>query len=534
MRFLIAAAFAAAALGCAPPAELTGEASLAAMHPIVGGQYTGTLDSIYFGAARELTLDLECGPEAGGWAEYVSPDISCFSVITFVGATDDARFYEDTTLSGCPEGLLVLRAKPPDGIHARWSVPGDTMTTEEGYLHLTDPSRCEPCEDCAPAPGAMPEPVPETSSGLCDVPDGNLCDGGMCISGACVPTAASGSGSCDDGNPCTNDYRVSLGPTSAFCVHPKKADGTVCGGDPTKDDYGRCDNGICAWTNWTCVDGGAGASCGDDIDGTCTSDGVCCYGCIDSTGACQDVECWGLLNGAACPDDNVCIDGGTCGYMTIDGIIQGECITGLCCLDPATCQTPACGEYGDVSVSAAASCDDGNPCSLDHRVWLGPSSSYCAHKALPGGTECTVGSCTGTCYPPKLDGTPGHCSCGGGLSVVGCNDGNPCTIDKAIWLGPSSMYCIRNQEQDGTVCGAIGDSYGVCVGGSCAWSSWGCDPPPKQCATSNDCFINQCADSWCDDGVCKHATKESGLTCFGGGGNGIPTYIGTCDECTCN
>lgn len=103
--------------------------------------------------------------------------------------------------------------------------------------------------------------------------------------------------SCNDGNPCTTDTLIQ-GIVGPICVRTTVSDGTVCGGSDTNEIYGRCEGGMCSWSNWHCVDGGLGTICNDGAD-ICASDGVCCVGCTTATGAC--LTCFGVMHGQQCP-----------------------------------------------------------------------------------------------------------------------------------------------------------------------------------------------------------------------------------------
>jgi hypothetical protein len=113
-------------------------------------------------------------------------------------------------------------------------------------------------------------------------------------------------------------------------------------------------------------------------------------------------------------------------------------------------------------VKECASCDDGEPCSIDGcgATPCSAAGSSCTRASRPGGTPCDDGmACTvnDTCGTPQL---PALC---GGQPVI-CDDGNPCTDDACdgatgqCVFTPNSAPCT-----DGSLC-TVGDT---CSGGTC-------------------------------------------------------------------
>ena len=49
----------------------------------------------------------------------------------------------------------------------------------------------------------------------------------------------------------------------------------------------------------------------------------------------------------------------------------------------------------------------------------------------------------------------------------------------------------------------------------------------EPCILSGECFVNQCIQSQCVGGYCRHRPYPDGDLCFDGG------EIGTCDTCRC-
>lgn len=128
---------------------------------------------------------------------------------------------------------------------------------------------------------------------------------------------------------------------------------------------------------------------------------------------------------------------------------------------------PAPEEIGEAA-EMFTSCNDANPCTADTYI-DGAAGPVCLHEALPGGTRCSVGACSSTCYPPKQTETGiihGYCACPGCQSHCACDDGNPCTWD----------YCDGGECTHGTRDGlSCGDEYplGTCRGSWCCFG-WDC------------------------------------------------------------
>jgi hypothetical protein len=368
--------------------------------------------------------------------------------------------------------------------------------------------------------------------------DGTVCttlggESGACLDGVCCvcvnPLLKTCITTCDDRNPCTADSCGTKG-----CLHEVVRNGTACGG-------GRC------------------------------VDGRCCTGCIDSTGTCRgngegDPEFCGL-GGVTCAvckdDDNVCSDDicnnlGKCEYppkengvqCESDGDIcngtsrceQGQCKDGapLNCNNNNPCVTTSCDPAkGCIVENNTASCEDGDPCTVNDRCSGGSCQAGTGVKCEDN-NPCTenercdskVGGCVHDDVAPNTgcddrNGCSTNDRCDGDGRCVGtggpqCKDGNPCTIDGC---NAGTQVCdFTGLEDAGTPCvpsddkcilNASCNAQGVCTGGvakdcndsnPCTEDS--CDPTTGECVTT-DLEGDECSDDsacttndHCDRGAC--------------------------------
>ena len=281
---------------------------------------------------------------------------------------------------------------------------------------------------------ALP-PQPE----ICDGADNN-CDG------------VTDEGSCDDGNPCTEDSCDGKGG----CGH-KALDGASC----------DADGNVCT-QNDACVGAkctpGKAKNC-DDLN-ACTQDA-----CLPSSGCTQTAD-----DGAPCSDGNPCTIGDTCkGAGCTPGTPKAcaggdACTLAKCNLGDGTCtyanagngtpcddslnctQDDACG--AGLCVGLPVACTDGNACTLDA---CDPKSG-CTFKALGAGL-CSDGSACTSGDACVL----GACI---GQAVV-CDDNNACTLDQCDPLSGCVHAFLSGACEDGDPC-TSGDvcSSGVCSSGA--------------------------------------------------------------------
>ncbi len=275
-------------------------------------------------------------------------------------------------------------------------------------------------------------------------------------------------GTCDDGNPCTEDSCAGADGCQHIALDGDEClDGDVC----TVTDH--CEAGVCVGQPVNCDDGN---DCTID-----TCDGL--GGCVHATASalCDD--------GDACTLGDTCKDSACVGSVTLD------------CDDGNACTTESCGATGCVYETNTEPCDDGNACSAD---------DSCANKVCQGtpltcddNNPCTTDTCDakqGCIHTPNTQPcTDGNlCTtkdvCADGVCLPGspsiCDDGNPCTDDscdgdKGCVFTPNFAEC-----DDGNTC-TTKDS---CVKGNCVGLG------DITCDDGNACTTDSCES---DDG-CTH------------------------------
>ena len=324
-----------------------------------------------------------------------------------------------------------------------------------GLLDCSDGNPCT-ADSCDAKSGC----VHANSGGACS--DDNACTlGDACAGGACQPGVTL---DCEDGNPCTaNACDPALGCTATVVEGIACTDGNLC----TTGD--SCAAGVCAGTgSLGCDDGNP---CSNDL---CTPEAGCAH----------------LPNAATCTDGNACTSGDVC--------VNAVCTPGnsVDCNDNNACTADSCqAATGCTHKASAAACDDGNPCT---------TSDLCKAGACQGGPalDCDDGNgCTKDACDPAVgctstaddgaacsDGnvcTSGDACLAGACvvsGVLGCDDGNPCTIDGCNAGAGCSHKARSGACDDGNAC-TLGDACwnAVCTGGS-----------PKDCGDGNPCTADSC------------------------------------------
>ncbi len=433
-----------------------------------------------------------------------------------------------------------------DGADGAADAPADVTATPDATPDAADTADgdaaplCHTDDECATLLGALGGcrtahcgttgcvalPVADSTTcatdALCPAP-------GVCSDGACQPTAKA----CDDGQPCTVDSCVASG-----CQHTAKPDGVGgCDGD-SPCTVGVCTAGIC---NPGVVITGACRIDGACYDGGASQPGKPCARCLPESAT----TTWSILDVGPCDDGNACTHDDVCGAAgACDGVPA-------VCTDDNPCTDNGCdSKTGCVALANAATCDDGNSCSLTEACKSGaclpltwntcddgnpctsdqcdavlgcvhaPTSGPCQFDADPCTTdECVGGACVGVPVASV-------CVIAGTCVPAGTSaDGQPCLICDPT-IADDSWTPLNNKDcDDGNACTA-GD---LCYDGACIGAVGLCDD--KNPCTKNNCTpTTGCvflpANVPCDDG--NQCT--SGDDCATGKCVGLAMPASACDD----
>ena len=207
---------------------------------------------------------------------------------------------------------------------------------------------------------------------------------GMSQSGAAY-VFLTGTGACDDGNPCTIDT----------------CDGV--GGCKISLSTGSCDDGNPCTLGEACAAG----QCVGGTPNTCDDGNLCTNDSCDVGLGCSHAD-----NSSPCDDREPCTGPDVCQ--------GGSCTTTpLTCDDGDGCTIDSC-TYGVGCQNTAVVCDDQNPCTED--VCSAATGQVCANPPKVGAPTCDDGNAC----------TAGD-ACGSGACVPGpapqCDDGIACSTD---------------------------------------------------------------------------------------------------------
>jgi hypothetical protein len=439
-----------------------------------------------------------------------------------VETADGANSYQCVNTAGvCPCSNLAIDsalATPCEAINEQGSCEGVRICEESGLSAcsadepvaetcngidddcngLTDEGTCDDGNDCTVdtcdgADGCKYEALTE---GECL--DGDACTiADHCEEGVCVGQVVD----CDDGNPCTVSTCDGLGGCKHENVVAVCDDGDAC----TLGDL--CQEGECT--------GSASLTCDDG--NPCTDD------------SCGEAGCLFEANTADCDDGNACTSGDTCA----GGACKGEQVV---CDDKNLCTTDSCNiEIGCVNANNTQPCDDSDGCTQGDVCADGACKAGAA-ATCEDGNPCTDDACDGKlgCVftPNVLDcDDKSSCTTGDGcvegncigLGDLSCDDGNPCTEDACLPNGGCTNTVVAGPCDDGNAC-TVNDA---CVNGACASGlSLSCDdgnPCTGEACEGGDCVFTP-ADGDCDDG--NNCTTESACS----GGACVGTKALTCDD----
>jgi len=253
--------------------------------------------------------------------------------------------------------------------------------------------------------------------------------------------------SCDDHNPCTDDYLVGAG-CAARCVHmpvtdPRPGDGCCLPGrtfylDP--DCPSICGDGIVDRPAELC-DFGAGAGCPDQ-NASCGTPDVCTTYAVtgradNCSAACVGTPITACVGGdGCCPAGCTAVDDGDCPSICGDGVVETSefCDRAITAGQPGAC---------------ARTCDDGDACTFDQASGsVEGCSRSCTHAYITGcisNDGCCPAACTAEtdsdCAPTCGDNRVGAgetCDPPSSCPTSCRDDGDPCTTEQ---LTGSSETC---------------------------------------------------------------------------------------------
>ncbi|HVU51172.1 MAG TPA: hypothetical protein VHL80_10825 [Polyangia bacterium] len=397
-------------------------------------------------------------------------------------------------------------------------------------------------------------PTTCAGDGDCD-PSGYYCSGGACTAKAaqggactadkqclgtnkCVDGVCCGSASCGSCQACnvamhlgvcfalpagaTDPKGACIDHLAASCGTNGKCDGA--GGCQKYADGTQCAPASCPSPSFTLVKPGLCASGACDTSATsscapymcngttgcrttCSGDGDCASGnfCdLLPVGSCQGAQ----VNGATCNraaqcQSGNCVDGFCCSASSCGGCqvcnATGSCVdnNGIACTTTDKCHVAAGVCAGGSCSSAAISCDDGNPCTLDSCN----GATGCVHVNVANGTGCDDGNaCTQTD------------TCVAGV----CTGGNPVAcapLDQCHAAGtcnPATGTCTNPTKSDGAPCsdGNACTQTDTCVAGVCTGGV------PLTCAALDQCHVAGVCDP--GTGACSNPAKTDGALCNDG------------------
>ena len=264
---------------------------------------------------------------------------------------------------------------------------------------------------CDPETGAC-EATPVEDETACD--DGDVCTTGeVCAAGVCEPGTPLDCSHLD--TECTEGECNSV---TGSCQAVRAPDDSVCDDANLCTIGDICTDGVCSGELFDC------SAVDDDCnEGVCDPEtGACVRSPLPGDTVCDD--------GEACTNDDVCTDG-SCGGTPMDcSSSEDDCNDAVCNSTTGACEPVPLGD--------GTGCDDGDPCTTGDTCSSGVCGGGpmdCTH--LDGG--CAVGECdptTGACTAVNLD------------EGASCDDGDPCTVDDACAGGRCDGMPVVTADND--------------------------------------------------------------------------------------
>ncbi len=440
----------------------------------------------------------------------------------------------------------------------------DSCQGDSGCVHLPGALTCsdtEPCttDSCDPKLGCQ---FPAASTGTCD--DGNACtDKDGCTAGKCAGTVIN----CDDSNVCTTDscddktgcsYKPNDGKAcnadddACTPLDVCAASKCVAGAKKSCADQGPCIAATCDKATGNCSFAAILGAC-DDGD-PCTSgdackDGVCNSGvskiCDDknpcTTDACdkKSGDCAYAPGTFACDDGNPCTSGDTCG----GGQCTGQAIDAAkVCDDKNVCTKDVCSPIsGCVHSNADGPCDDGNACTVNDICAGGvctPGSNAGCQCQIDG--DCASKEdgnlCNGTLFCDVSIPAAKACKIKPG-SIVTCDAGKD-TACATAQCAPLTGQCGMVNKTDAIPCNdsSLCTSGDACKTGLCTGTQANCEDnnpcTTDSCAADKGCVHAPASGPGCDDGdVCTTSDTCANGICKGAAKNCDDANACTTDSC---
>jgi hypothetical protein len=377
--------------------------------------------------------------------------------------------------------------------------------------------RCDVCNDCQTCTNNSCVATSGNACGTCQVCNAGSCDpravGAVCSGGHCAAgNTCCTENACIKGTSCVASADANCGSNGNTCVDCGQC-GTCSGGE-CADREGSCDDGDPCTENDTCSNG---TCAGTEID---VDDGNPCT--IDACSAESGVTHTSLDEGEACPDDgSVCTSGERCTDEDGDDETPRVCLpeTGTTCFDDNPCTSDAvdC----DTNTCPYAPVANDEPCSSNNRCIIEES---CQDGTCTGedrncndDNPCTTDSCEPDVTDPDADPATG---CKHVPRTASCDDGNPCTEDDECSAG----QCEGTPKE----CTALDECHGI---GTCDPGTGQCTDPQLQDGTGCE-NTGRCEEGRCMGGT-SPATGGAGGTAgssTGGNATGGTTSTGSAGE----
>ena len=212
------------------------------------------------------------------------------------------------------------------------------------------------------------------------------------------------------------------------------------------------------------------------------------------------------------------------------------------------------GESCDPPASCAASCDDGNACTVDQMAGNAQSCNVaCSHSSItaciPGDGCCPTGcssandvDCSASCGNGMVD--PGETCDPPGTCATSCDDGNACTVDQMTGSAQNCNVacshsavstCVPGDGCCPTGCSSTDDSdCSASCGNGVIDSGETCDPPgscPTSCEDGNACTVDQLTGNAQN---CNVACSSSAISTCAPGDGCCPTGCSAANDSDCS